>query len=58
MKLTNQCSSVVIRFLKPTRYTRWMTSHISQAMKPESRNGPTLATALNRLMVAIEPLSK
>ena len=53
-----QDSSVVIWLLKPTRYTRCSTSHISQAMKPLNSSGPILATAENRDTVAMEPLSK
>jgi hypothetical protein len=34
-----------------------MTSQISQAMNPEKRNLPTLATAANREIVAMLPLS-
>ena len=33
-------------------------SQSSQATKPKNRNRPTLATARNRLMVAMLPLSK
>ena len=58
MKLIAQCSTVVTRFLKPTRYSTWMASHSSQAMNPPKRSGPTLATALNREIVAMLPLSK
>ena len=58
MNATAQCSTVVTRFLKPTRYSTWMASQSSQAMKPPKRNGPTLATARNREIVAMLPLSK
>ena len=43
---------------KPTRYTRCSNSQASHAMKPPNSSLPTLATALNRDTVAIEPLSK
>ena len=36
----------------------WMPSQSTQATKPKNRNGPTLATARNREMVAMLPLSK
>src|SRR3982074_2031368 len=57
-KVTVQDNRVVIFVLKPTRYTRCSTSHISQAIKPLNSSGPILATAENRDTVAIEPLSK
>ncbi len=50
-------SSVVIRFLKPTRYSRCTASHSTHATKPDRLNRPTLATAWKREMVAIDPLS-
>src|ERR1035437_552646 len=56
-ELIVQCSNVVTRCLKPIRQSRWMTSQISQAMNPEKPNLPTLATAANREIVAILPLS-
>ena len=58
-KLTAQCSIVVNRFLKPTRYITCTTSHISQAMNPENLIlSPMAQTAWNREMVAMLPLSK
>ena len=54
----NQVMSVVKRFLKPTRYTRCSTNHASHAMKPPNSSLPTWATALNREIVAMLPLSK
>ena len=57
-KLMTQCSSVVTRFLKPTRYSRWTNSHAIQATNPVSRIRPICATAAKRLIVAIEPLSR
>ena len=56
-KLIAQCSSVVTRFLNPTRYSRWTNSQATQAMKPVNRIRPICVTAANRLIVAMEPLS-
>ena len=57
MNVMVHLSRVVTRLLKPTRYSRCTASHSSQATNPPNSSLPTDATALNRLMVAIEPLS-
>ncbi len=56
-KVIVHLSSVVTRFLKPTRYSRCTASHMTHATNPPILSGPTEATALKREMVAIDPLS-
>jgi hypothetical protein len=57
-KLIAQWKTVVTRLLKPTMYIRCTTSQSTQAVKPPNLNWAMSATAENREMVAIEPLSK
>ena len=47
-----------MRFWNPTRYQRWTSSQVSQAMKPLSRRPLMSATAAARPIVARLPLSR
>ncbi len=57
-KLNAQRMNTSTRFWKPTRYQRWMPSHKTQAMKPDTRKrGGSSAIARARPSVARLPLS-